>query len=299
MKQGRIHLVWLALGLWLFAACKPSVPEDVIQPDDMEDILYDYHVSQGIASREGESTDYTRNYFFEALLKKHNVTRAEFDSSLVYYYTRADRFIEIYKNVQERLGEEALVRGASAGEVERYSMLSLSGDTADVWEGPRRLILMPQRPYHLMQFYQKCDTSYHAGDHFLMTFNNELLTQAGYSQALAYLAMTYENDSTVSQNTIVSGKGSTSLRIAMCRERVKEIKGYIMMGQRMEEKPSNDMCLMFIDGIRLIRFHNKLPEETEASKTDTVKAEKADSLKPHVRRLGERPVLRTVEKERN
>ena len=104
MKQGRIHLVLLALGLWLFAACKPSVPEDVIQPDDMEDILYDYHVSQGIASREGESTDYTRNYFFEALLKKHNVTRAEFDSSLVYYYTRADRFIEIYKNVQERLG---------------------------------------------------------------------------------------------------------------------------------------------------------------------------------------------------
>ena len=75
--------------------------------------------------------------------------------------------------------------------------------------------------------------------------------------------------------------------------------GYILMGQRMEEKPSNDMCLMFIDGIRLIRFHNKLPEETEASKTDTVKAEKADSLKPHVRRLGERPVLRTVEKERN
>ena len=75
--------------------------------------------------------------------------------------------------------------------------------------------------------------------------------------------------------------------------------GYILMGQRMEEKPSNDMCLMFIDGIRLIRFHNKLPEETEASKTDTVKAEKPDSLKPHVRRLGERPVLRTVEKERN
>ena len=197
------------------------------------------------------------------------------------------------------MGEEALVRGASAGEVERYSMLSLSGDTADVWEGPRRLILMPRRPYHLMQFYQKCDTSYHAGDHFLMTFNNQILTQAGYSQALAYLAMTYENDSTVSQNTIVSGKGSTSLRIAMCRERVKEFKGYILMGQRMEEKPSNDVCLMFIDGIRLIRFHNKLPEETEASKTDTVKVEKPDSLKPRVRRLGERPVLQTVEKERN
>ena len=125
------------------------------------------------------------------------------------------------------------------------------------------------------------------------------MTQAGYSQALVYLAMTYENDSTVSQNTIVSGKGSTSLRIAMCRERVKEFKGYILMGQRMEEKPSNDVCLMFIDGIQLIRFHNKLPEETETSKTDTVKAEKPDSLKPRVRRLGERPVLQTVEKERN
>ena len=43
MKRGGRHLMLLVLGLIFVAACTPSVPEQYIQPDDMEDILYDYH----------------------------------------------------------------------------------------------------------------------------------------------------------------------------------------------------------------------------------------------------------------
>ena len=46
--------MWLALGLLLITACKPGVPKDVIQPDDMEDILYDFHLAQGVGARDGD-----------------------------------------------------------------------------------------------------------------------------------------------------------------------------------------------------------------------------------------------------
>lgn len=296
MRQGRRHLVWLVLGLWFIVACRPDVPPEIIQPDDMEDILYDYHLSQGMATQGGIASDYKRNLYFETVLKKHDVTQAQFDSSLVYYYTRADRFIDIYKHLQKRLGDEALVWGASAGEVERYSQVSLTGDTADVWEGPRRAMLIPQRPFHLLQFTQKADSSYHAGDGFLLTFNTATIAQSGRQQTSVYLAITYENDSTVTQNTVVMASGTTSLRVGACKERVKNIRGFILMGMRLEEKPQNDVCIMFLDRIRLIRFHQKVEEEETptTAPSDTISAMKADTTmvdsgKPRVRRLGERP----------
>ena len=41
--------------------CKPGVPNQYIQPDDMEDILYDYHIADGMVStRPGETADLTQ-----------------------------------------------------------------------------------------------------------------------------------------------------------------------------------------------------------------------------------------------
>ncbi len=295
MKRGGRHLMLLVLGLIFVAACTPSVPEQYIQPDDMEDILYDYHVSQGMAVKETGGTDYYRNLYFKAVLEKYGVTQEEFDSSLVYYYTRADKFISMYKNVQERLAEEALVRGASVSEVNRYTSTSLSGDTADIWEGQRTAVLMAQRPYHLMQFYQKADTSYHAGDSFLMTFGSHFLSQGRNRTTTLYVAVTYENDSAYSMNTIVGGYGETTLRIPVCKYRAKDIRGFVAMDTRLEENQQNDMCMLFLDRIQLIRFHNEVPEEKPVVATpDSVNAQrpdslKADSLRRPARRLGERP----------
>lgn len=299
MKHKTRHIVSLLTGLLFLLSCKPSIPPEIIQPDEMEDLLYDYHIAQGMASNEGDNA-YNRHLYFESVLKKHGVTHAEFDSSLVYYYTRADRFMEIYKRVQERLGDEALEMGASASEVERYSTQSLSGDTADIWEGNRQMILMSCRPYHLMQFTLKADTSYHAGDSFLLTFNNTYLSQNSNKPVMAYLAVTYANDSTYSQNTATAFHGTVTLRIPSCKEKVKTIRGFIHLSQRPDEHPGpNDMCMLSLDFIRLIRFHQKeqapAPESVEQP-VDSVSRDakpdslKNDSVKKPVRRLGQRPM---------
>ena len=42
------HSLFILLAISALAtliACKPSVPKEFIQPGDMEDILYDYHVN--------------------------------------------------------------------------------------------------------------------------------------------------------------------------------------------------------------------------------------------------------------
>ena len=241
-------------------SCKPSVPSEYIQPDDMEDLIYDYHVAQGIAAQQEGNQDYNRRLTFELVLKKHGLTQAEFDSSLVYYYTRADRFQEIYKHVQERLNTEAEKYGAAVGDVQ-IAAASLSGDTADVWKGNRALLLFNDRPYHLYQFAQKADTAYRAGDSFMLSMNTTWLMQQGNRQASVYMAVTYANDSTVKQFSTVASSGITTLRIPYCKERVKEIKGFVMCGMRPATDDTNNLCLLFVNNILLFRFHNKLIDQ--------------------------------------
>ena len=97
MKHSLIGL----LALLLVMACTPTVPSQYIQPSEMEDILYDYHVAQAMARVEhpGEAGEVEKNRNFLAVLNKYGVTQADFDSSLVYYYSHLDRLKKIYTEV--------------------------------------------------------------------------------------------------------------------------------------------------------------------------------------------------------
>ena len=308
MNRPFSHIIVFMASVLCIVSCKPGVPKEVIQPDDMEDILYDYYVSQGIASMPGPqsgSEDYKRDMYFNSVLNKYGVTRAEFDSSLVYYYTRADRFVEIYKSVQERMSEEALNLGATEGEVERFTaMQSLSGDTASIWEGIKSARLMPQAPYNKMQFVQKADTSFRKGDSFMLSFKSDFLYQGGNKDALLYLAVKYTNDSIVSQTIHFSVSGINQLRINSVDLMPKEIMGYFYLGQGYEK--SSDLRLLSISDIQLIRFHKKKEEGAEDKtletpiEPDSIRQKKDSIRRAQQHKFGVKPTeMKELEMRRN
>ena len=293
MNLQRRHILFVFL-LVLLSACTPKVPSEYIQPDDMEDTLYDYFVSEGMAREEnnngGRVIEYRRELYFNAVLKKYDVTRAEFDSSLVYYYTRADRFVKIWKNVQDRLGEAAIEYGASAGEVETFTARSLTGDTANIWNGTISQVLVPYAPYNRLQYYIQADTAFRKGDSFMLTWYSNFLYQSGSKDAVAYMAIRYKNDSIVSQTVHFSVDGISQLRMEGCDEPVKEIKGFVYLGQGYEN--TSAMRMLILSDIHLIRFHKNATvvkePEPKKSVTDSL-SEVPDSLRPRHHRLGERP----------
>lgn len=288
----------LSVVLMLLTACKPTVPAQYIQPSDMEDLLYDYYVSQGLSIdvNPANGGEYTRQYNINLVLKKYDVTQADFDSSLVYYYNHLEDLYKIYENVQKRLSEEAVDLGATAKEVMRYTTQSLTGDTAEVWEGARHFVILSQPPYNICQFIQKADTSYHQGDSFLMTFNQSFLTQSGSRNATLVLSVRYDNDSIISHNMNISPSGSTTLRIPICNLKAKEFKGYVYMARRQGQDNQNDMCMLFLNNVQLVRFHHKTEAtpavQSPANQSDSIKVDslRTDSTKRSARRLGERPV---------
>lgn len=260
------------------ASCKPTVPSRYIQPDDMEDLLYDFHVAQAMADESGknlEERNFNQTLYFAAVLEKHGVTKAEFDSSLTYYYIRADRFNEIYKNVAKRLSEDAMELGASEGEVNRYAKLNNNGDTTDVWTGPLSVMLLPYAPYHKVTFVQKADTSFRKGDSFMFMVNTDFIVQSGSRNGQACIAIKYDNDTVVSRNMSLTVSGINQVRIPeLVGRKAKEIRGFFYLNPEREE--TTTLKLMVVNNIQLIKFRNREIENEQ--KKDSVGLKKLQPI---------------------
>lgn len=262
---------YLLVSLVILMACKPSVPKEFIQPGDMEDILYDYHIGQAMAKENKDGNmDYMKSKYFAAVLKKHGVTEAEFDSSLVYYYSHLKRLQLIYKNVNERLSDEAKMLGTTAGDIGRFSHLSNSGDTANIWTGSTDILLMPCPTMNRYDFTVDVDTSYYKGDSFSFQFVTEYLWQSGTKDAIVCIVSKYEGDSIVQTVNHVSVSGLSQIRVPANREnKLKEMKGYIYLSDFGDNDELRRM--MFISQVQLIRFHNKEQNhETNSNKADSL-----------------------------
>lgn len=274
MKNAPFHrcfIIAMTLVAICLSACKPSIPSKYIQPGEMEDILYDYYVSKSMANN-GSNPAFDRTLYYRETLKKHGVTEAEFDSSLVYYYTDAEQLAKIYKNVGDRLGDEAKSLGASVGAMGDYADMATTGDTTNVWNDAPMAVLMPMAPCNRIDFSLKADTTYHKGDAFVLSFTADFIYQSGTKDAVAYVAVTYDNDSVAVSQTHVNMSGMATLQIpGNDRQNIRSIRGFIYLAQGYDM--SEGQKLMFISNIKMIKFRKK--EQTAPAPGDMQPADNA------------------------
>jgi hypothetical protein len=87
---------------------KKDIPDNVIPFDDMVDIIYKIHVTDGLLTlskvRRSVVKIDTTNYY-DALLNNYNYNRQDFDTSLYYYSKNIDQYDLIYDEVLNRLSK--------------------------------------------------------------------------------------------------------------------------------------------------------------------------------------------------
>ena len=173
-------------------------------------------------------------------------------------------------------------------------MTSLTGDTANIWNGPLTALLTPYAPYNRLQFQIKADTAFHKGDSFMLTFLSDFIYQSGSKDAMAFIVVKYANDSVATVNSHFNMSGDTQLRTSTSSEvDVKEISGYVYLGQGYDA--TVNLRLLILRDIQFIRFHKtKETEEPDEEAEEKARVDSLqqvpDSLRPKRHRLGERPV---------
>lgn len=273
-------------------SCKPQVPSEYLSEKEMEDYLYDYHLAQAMANQSGNPEKNVVAYE-SAVLKKHGLTRAEVDSSLVYYSRHTQLLHDIYERLAERLKDEAVAMGESESNLGQYGE-DAQGDTANIWRGDRALVFAPQQPYNSYSFSIVADTTFHKGDRVILDFNSLFLYQEGNRNGIAVIAVTFGNDSTASNTLNIMGSQhyTTSVEDADSLG-IKEVKGYFLL--QAPNSPSESLTtlkLMILQNIRLVRMHvrNRIPRDENTPGSIDMHPLPAQPAEPSVQPRNARPI---------
>ena len=151
--------------LALFTSCGKEIPEDIIQPELMEKVLYDYHLSLSINSN-GKNTEKEaqKNYIYQ----KHGISEALFDSSMVWYTRESKELMAIYENLEKRFKREhAHIERLLESREDASARTSVSGDTVDIWRKADMYWMTKTPLNNQLAFDIKGDTTFHERDAFL------------------------------------------------------------------------------------------------------------------------------------
>lgn len=100
LKHRFIFLITIIL---IFLSACSNRPKGVMSKSEMRTFLTDLHLLEGTLTTRYELNDREKAYYYQVLFEKHHVTKAEFDSSIVYYTKNPKVFERIYSKVNKNL----------------------------------------------------------------------------------------------------------------------------------------------------------------------------------------------------
>lgn len=251
-------LILIATLAVLLTGCDKA-PDGIIKESDLADFLYDLYRLEAIIDMNPEAfpTDSVKRVAKQSLFQKHGITQAEYDSSLVWYATNFEAYNTVHKKVMMRLQDDnkeltAEMANApqehksAADDAQKHKMYAAKGDTADIWNDDRSLMLTAglKRGYFAFDF--DPDGEHRKGDRYMLgmkmlCFNNTfgLMLAAEYADGTVSIA---------SRNASLNGWTELALQTDSTRN-VRRIFGYI------HYNVASHSVVAFLDSISLVRTH--------------------------------------------
>lgn len=301
MKKLMICLVAVMALFFCVSSCKPSLPSGVLSKGKMTDILYDYHLALAMAHMDDNGDKGQSLAYREAVLRKHDVTSAEFDSSMVYYMRHTELLEDVYKDLADRYNNEITAMGGSAKEGGEFANLSATGDTANVWNLATSMVFMPVKPFNSTSFDIKVDSTFHKGDRLMLDFDAQFIYQDGMRNGVAMLAVQFGNDSIAQRTIMIQSTQHYSVELSDADSLgIKSVKGYFMLmnddnGTGVSSQTT--LKLMFLEHIKLIRMHPQKPVAAPAGSASSASSDslRKDSASSASSSSGEKPGEQTFE----
>lgn len=301
MKKLMICLVAVMALLFCVSSCKPSLPSGVLSKGKMTDILYDYHLALAMAHMDDNGDKGQSLAYREAVLRKHDVTSAEFDSSMVYYMRHTELLEDVYKDLTDRYNNEITAMGGSAKEGGEFANLSATGDTANVWNLATSMVFMPVKPFNSTSFDIKVDSTFHKGDRLMLDFDAQFIYQDGMRNGVAMLAVQFGNDSIAQRTIMIQSTQHYSVELSDADSLgIKSVKGYFMLmnddnGTGVSSQTT--LKLMFLEHIKLIRMHPQKPMAAPSGSSPSASSDslRKDSASSASSSSGEKPGEQTFE----
>jgi len=235
-------LMYAALAAVCAAAAGCSgTPDGVVPPDRMAGLMADMRVAGAVVSvNSGDyRSDSSKRVLRRAVLLRHGVTDAEFDSSLVWYGHNIGKYQEVTERSIEILEERLTAVGSVAA-----GAMSVSGDSVDVWSAPLSYVFTRRSPSQYLTFAIDADRNMEAGD--IYTWRMKLVTPP--ASAAWAISAEYQDGAVEVQNMSISSS-TTRPELVFYTDSTRElrsIRGWLRL-DRDAHRP------VYIDSVSLVR----------------------------------------------
>lgn len=286
MRRFAPHIILLAS--YVCFSCAPSLPSGVLDEDDMTDVLVDFHLAQGMAEAQGENADINRYKYIQAVFKKHRITEAQFDSSMVYWSGRAENFTNIYENVVTRVQAQAERMGIEAtANQDKFATLTNEGDTANIWLGKDFTCVVANPVQCIYSFQMKADSTFKPGDTFIWRFKTQFVGRSMNNEAIALLNFYYETDTVASVTDLLRNSPKNELLYYPSKGldslNLRSISGFIYLPNSYDADQPKPLLVSEIKFIRMHKEQPIVPETPVAVDTvavDSVPLQRSERLSP-------------------
>ncbi len=262
----------LVLSAAMLVGCGKQIPGDIIQPAEMENILYDYHLSISMGANLSYNEGYQKEAYKNYLFGKHHVTSAEFDSSMVWYSRHTEELAAIYKNLGKRYREDKKQVQSLLAMREHKPDISQAGDTVDVWYDHKLYWLTEAPLANRVMFEIPTDSNFHEKDAFRWTAEYIFLADRMQKAVMGFNVL-YENDSVAGSVAEITTSGVQTLSIRPdSAYAIKSLNGFIYY----TDSDTLDTVSpgVLINHLSLMRYH--APKDTIAFAADSLAVEKPE-----------------------
>ncbi|MCQ2073685.1 MAG: DUF4296 domain-containing protein [Bacteroidaceae bacterium] len=274
----RCRLILLMLALTLVVGCGNRYRNGVIPPRRFADFLYDYHLAQAIGTDLQYDEKYRQELYVNYVFESHNITREEYEASLVWYTRHPEELYDIYVSLTERSEKEKKAIASRLEKIEKKSLIVKSGDSVDLWYLGRSRIMADAPLLNPFTFSVGVDSTFYMSDtlewkvgiYFSDIFPDTMRLETDRE---AYLSFSIEyKDSISSVDTIARENGIYTL---VLRSDSVIAPDNVMGSITYLNPDSGVVSLMFLHDITLMRYH--LSDKYGLTR-DSIPAAVADSL---------------------
>lgn len=167
----RFPSIIFAAALLILMACSRT-PDYVIPKDIMAGLMADIYLGDAVVDNNSRAygTDSLRKVLMQSIYQKHGVTREEVDTSLDWYGHHVQVYMEMCDLTEEILQKRVEEAERAGGKSEKAPrLMSLDGDSVDVWTGIRYRRNTPDMASDFIAFNVASDKNWDRGDRYTLS----------------------------------------------------------------------------------------------------------------------------------
>lgn len=259
----KINALLILMLLPILYGCRLKRPESVLSPKKMEQFLYDYHLAQAIGQDLPQNEKYTTGAYIDWAYRRNNITKEEFERSLIWYTRYPKELNKIYKRLSNRIDDEYKAVSKSLSQIEKKSFSIQSGDSVDLWYLDRTALLNTSAYMNNLTYHINRDTTFYKGDTVILGLYGTFVSVDSVVPHYAHISLSaYYDDGITSADTVIKSSGLVSLSVVLdTAKTLSNISGAISY----LDYTDNRNALLILSDMELMRYHEKAVPDTVSS----------------------------------